>query len=388
MVFLTTACRNTSQSSVEIPANAIPIVYTNYIFVTGSVDGAPCNILLDTGADNLYLDSIFYAKNGLSYPKTHFEKITGIGNSYQKILVIDDSVNFTFSNYKFQTSDVVVLMLKPTGGDYIDGLLGTSFFLQNALKIDYINQYIENLASIDSVDLSGFASIPMLIDGHYPMIQADIKINDSLTLNSNFIVDIGSPATTISSSAVAAFKLDKNITRKVSYYTKYAGIGGDSGGYDFISDTVTVAGFNLKNVTISYSTDTAGILYEEGFGGILGGNILERFDLIFDFKDSLLYFRPNRTFNEPFIYDRMGFTFNDRCATLGGWIVASLTHGSEAEKAGLMIDDIIKKVNGKPVEQIPYIEQKHYFDDIDEATFELMRNDSLLTLSFDLIPQL
>ena len=382
------ACRNSAPNGQQIPPNAIPIVYTSYIFVQGTVDGHSCNILLDTGADNLYLDSIFYARNNLSYTKTHLEKITGIGNSYQKILVVDDSVNFTFGHNSYTTSDVVVLMLKPTGGDYIDGLLGTSYFMQNVLKIDYFNQYIENHSSIDSVCLDGYSSIPMQIVGHSPMVELNIKINDTLTMKSSFMVDIGSPTTTISSSFVSKLNLDKQIDRKARYYTKYGGIGGDSAGYDFISDSVSLAGFILQNATISYSIDTAGIFFEDDFGGILGGNILDRFDLVFDFINSKLHLKPNATFCKPFIYDRLGFYFNDRTSTLGGWIVSSLTEKSEAEKNGLQIDDLIVKVNGVSTDEIPYIKQKHHFDDMKNVSLEVVRHDSLVTICFDLIPLL
>lgn len=280
---------------------------------------------------------------------------------------------------------MVVLQLKPTGGDFIDGLLGTSYFMQNALGINFIKQYIINYSSTDSINLSGFSCVNIQTIGHSPAINVAIKINDTLTISGNFIVDIGSPATTINSYAVAQYALDKNVTRKARYYTKYAGIGGDSAGYDFVSDSVSIAGFTFKKPTISYSIDTAGFFYDDGYLGILGSSLLSRFHLIFDFKNSKLYFKPNSSFNDPFIYDRMGFTFNDRSKTRGGWIVASLTEGSEAEKCGLRTDDIIKKVNGVAVESIPYLLQKSYFDNIDRVNLELQRDDSLFNVSFDLI---
>lgn len=371
-----------------LPPGAIPIIYTSYIFVQGQIDGVPANILLDTGADNLYLDSIFYAASGLSYPQTHLEKITGIGNSYQDILVIDDSLDFYFHGQRYRTSDVVVLKLKPVGGDFVDGLLGTSYFMQNLLLIDYVNGYIQNFSSIDSVNLSGFVRMPLSVHDYGFTTTLGVRVNDTLSLRGEFFIDIGSPGTTLSSAVAERFNLNSIITHKARYYSKYAGIGGDSEGYDFVSDTVRMGDFCLLHPTVSFSIDSAGALADDGFMGILGGNLLSRFDLLFDFLDTALYLRPNAHYDRPFVYDRMGFSYTDRCATKGGWVVASITYNSQAELRGLRCDDLIVAVNGQPVEAIPYLEQEALFEKLQHVCLTVQRPDTTLELRFDLVPLL
>lgn len=344
--------------------------------------------MLDTGADNLYLDSTFFASNNLSYNNMHTETLSGIGNELQKILVVDDSVNFNFGRACYRTSDVVILQLKPAGGDFVDGLLGTSYFMHNALAINFVEQYLVNYASLDSVNLAGYRAVEMTSLYHSPAVSMSIHINDTLSLSGLFIVDVGSPTTTLTSAAVVQHSLDQRISHKARYYTPYGGIGGESSGYDFLSPLVRLADFNFNNVTISYSLDTAGILADEAYLGILGCNILNRFNLIFDFKNAILYLKPNCTFAAPFEYDRMGFTFNDRTASLGGWVVTSLTQGSQAERCGLKNFDLIKSVNGLPVSNIPYLAQKHFFDTLEHVDLAVERDGQLLRFSFDLIPVL
>ena len=379
------ACAD-QQRQQQIPPGAIPIVYTSYIFVQALVDSVPANLLLDTGADNLYLDSLYYAASGFNYPKTRRRSISGVGNSRQNILIIDDSLNFTFNNHQYRTSHVVVLMLKPAGGDYLDGLLGTSYFMHNVLQVDYDNGYIKTYSSHDSIDLSGYTRIPMRALDYSFTIPLSIKINDTLTIHGDFAVDIGSPGTIINSSVVQQYHLDQAITHKARYYTKYAGVGNDSDGYDFIPDTVRLANhFAMQQPTVSYSIDTAGVLAADDHMGILGGNILSRFDLVFDFLDTALYLRPNSIYKSPFIYDRLGFTFTDRYSTLGGWVVASITYNSQADQHGLQIDDLIVAVNGLPVQQIPYVEQDAYFDRQKRVNLTVQRADTTLNIAFDLI---
>ena len=116
-------------------------------------------------------------------------------------------------------------------------------------------------------------------------IPLTIKINDAATIRGKFMIDTGSPESTLTSSVAKINNLDKNIKRKVRYYTKYGGIGGESSGYEFIADSLQISDYCLANVNMSYSEDSLGLLASEEYVGILGNNILERFNLIFDFRN-------------------------------------------------------------------------------------------------------
>ena len=396
-IILLSACRNFSGKaykdtskleSFTFPKNAVPIVKTGYIHIQGNIDSVRGNFLLDTGADNLYLDSIFYSSNNLNYKNTFPRKISGIGNALQKIIVIKDSVDFLFGKFRYRTSIVPVLKLKPTGGDFIDGLIGTDYFMQSVLEINYAKGYINFFKIIDSVDVSDYKIVSMDNFKKKVYIPLTIKINDAATIRGKFMIDTGSPESTLTSSVAKINNLDKNIKRKVRYYTKYGGIGGESSGYEFIADSLQISDYCLANVNMSYSEDSLGLLASEEYVGILGNNILERFNLIFDFRNSNLYLKPNENFNTPFIFDRLGFDYVDRCKTLGGWIVTSLTEKSAAERQGLKIDDKIISVNGIAVEKISYVTQEAYFKKLDKVKLVIMRAEGLKIIEFGLAPLL
>ncbi|MCX6302781.1 MAG: aspartyl protease family protein [Bacteroidia bacterium] len=396
-IILLSGCKNLSgkegkddsiADSIALPKNAVPIVYVDYIYIKGNVDSVQGNFLLDTGGDNLYIDSIFHNTNNFKYNNSYQTKIYGIGNAFQKITIIKDSVSFTFGNFIYRTSLVPVLKLKPVGGDYIDGLIGTRYFLQSVLEINYAKEYINIFKTIDSTDISDYQIVPMGKHGHNFYVPLIVKINDSTTITGNFHIDTGTPFSTFTSYVAKTYNLTDKIERKVRYYTKYGGVGGESSGYDFIADSVQISDYRLENVNMSYSADWSGVLASEGYSGILGSNILDRFDIIFDFRNSNLYLKPNKKFNEPYIFDRLGFSYVDRCKTMGGWIVASLTENSAAEKQGLRIDDKIISVNNTPVEEIPYETQEAFFKKTDQAKFVVIRADSLKTIEFGLAPLL
>jgi hypothetical protein len=389
------ACANSSNKSRDnvnavndskIPANAIPVLYFDYLHLHLSIDSAEGTFLFDTGFDNLCIDSIFYYSNKLDYINSTAGKIYGIGNAYQEMNLIRDTIDFSIEGRRYSTSFVPVLDLKPIGGDYVDGLLGTKHFNRNVVEINYPKGYICLHETIDSVDVSGYSIIALKNTGFHYFIPATLKINDSIIITGDFLVDTATPGSTLTSYVAFKNNLSRKVDHKILYYTMYGGIGGESSGYDFAVDTLKIADYNLSNVILSYSLDTAGSLAAQEYIGILGNNILERFDLLFDFINSNLYLRPNEDFIKPFIFDRMGFSYVDRCKTMGGWIVAGMYENSPAEKKGLRIDDKIISVNEVPVEKIPYEEQKEYFEKIRKVEFVVSRAGSLQTIKFKLAP--
>lgn len=370
------------------PIGAIPIVYADYIFIQGNIDDSvKGNFLLDTGADNLYLDSVFYKENNLFYPNLGTVEVLGIGNSVSKIQLIKDSLKFSFGQFNYKTSFVPILKLKPIGGDFIDGLFGLYYFKKNILEINYFRDYIathKNIDSIKNTDISRFSKIKMDKVEHFFCVTIQFNIYDTI-IKGKFLIDVGVPITTITSGAAKKYKLSKNIKNKAKYYTKYGGVGGESSGYDFIADSLKIGNYTLDKINMSYSLDEGGMLSEGEYLGILGNNILDKFDLIFDFKEKYFYLNPNETYYEKFEFDKLGFTYVDRYKTKGGWIVTGLTENSDAEKK-IKIDDKIISVNGIPVQNISLKKQKEYFKSIDKAIFTIKNDTNIKTVELNLEP--
>jgi hypothetical protein len=384
-VVLINACK---RDNIPIPYGAVPIIYCGYILVPVSFDSVKGNFLLDTGAQNVHFDSIFYSDNPFAYNYLKEIKIWGIGNSFQIATLIRDTIYFQLKDESYKTRNIVVHSLKPIGGDIIDGLVGLKFFSNKVLEINYPRQFINIFSTIDSVNTSGYSSIPIERQEGQIFIPLKITLNDKVSFNGKYLVDIGSSLSTITSSVAYNYKFDEVIERKVGYYTKYGGVGGYSAGFDFIADSLTISNFFLKNVNMSYSSDTAGLMASEDFYGIIGNNILERFDIIFDFNNDSLYLKPNKKFKEPYEFDKLGFTYVDRHKTKGGWVVTGLSNNSQAEKKGLLIDDIIISVNDIPVEKIQYSYFSDYFKKVDEVILVVNRAGNILEIEFDIAPMI
>jgi len=380
---------DTPNNSPNLPQNAIPVVYSYYIFIDGFADNVPGSFILDTGTANLHFDSLFHRDNIFDYKNLNDVAVRGIGNTPVLSTRINDSVDFRIGGSRdFRTTNIWIHNLKQVGGDDIDGLVGTAYFKPGVLEINYANEYILVYDSIDNVDVSAYNAINLERIQHFYCMEVTINVSDSICIKGAFILDTGMPFSTFTNKVATSMNLYDRIDRKVRYFTTQGGVGGESSGYDFIIDQLDISGYRLSDVNMSFSEDRYGTLADGQYLGIIGNNVLDRFDLLFDFNNDILYLKPNESFNQPYVFDRLGFSYVNRFKTMGGWIVTGITDNSRAEKEGLKVGDKIISVNGTPVESISLRERMKLFNEITLAKFDVMSADRIKTIEFELIPLL
>ena len=371
----------------ELVKGAFPIFYKGHLYIIGCVDSICGNYVFDTGASNLYFDSTFYANNNFSHNSVFTGYLPGVGNRPQKVVVVEDDVNFRFGNNSYKTSRVPVIQLKSILGDIADGIIGLEYFHNKILEINYQKEYMRIYSCLDSVDLKDWSKIELIKRANRLFIPLEIQINDTITISGEFIVDFGSGRSVSLTSLISdKYKLKESVVNKAEYYTRYGGVGGESLRYDFFAKQLKIGNFSFKNVLMDFSADTGGALASDKFLGLLGNDIYERFDIIIDLIDTNLYLKPNSRYNEEFLSSRIGFSYVDRGQTLGSWIVTGLYSKSLAKLNGLMIDDEIISINGINVSEIKIKDQVSFFKDIDDVNLKIRRANKFIDISFRLEP--
>jgi len=373
-------------STFTLPEGAVPIVYVNHIHIPSDVDSISENFVFDTGADGLYFDSTFFATNTFREFKFLKGVLPGAGSGNpQQVIIITDTVNFKFKNYNNYFSFIPVFLLKPIVGDFADGILGNKYFSNQVLEINYFREYIRLHDDISTIDTSEYVKINMKKEGDRLYVPATIHINDTVSIQDYLELDTGSAGSiSIPSGTANKYNLSENIANKVAYYTKYGGIRGHSSSFDFRAYSVELGDYQLDGMVMEYSKDTKGSLAVSNHAGLLGNKILDRFDVVIDFVNNDLYLKPNPNFNKPSTFSKRGFTYVDRNATMNAWIVTGLYNGSNAEIAGLEIDDKITSVNGIDIHQIPFKEQSEFWEKQDQVVLIVLRNGVEKRIEFDL----
>jgi C-terminal processing protease CtpA/Prc len=82
--------------------------------------------------------------------------------------------------------------------------------------------------------------------------------------------------------------------------------------------------------------------------GLIGNELLSRFDVWLDYVDERLYVRPVRKWQEAFRYDRSGLVLVAGGENLREMVISHVVEGSPAAHAGLQWGDRLVSVNGVP----------------------------------------
>jgi len=298
-------------------------------------------------------------------------------------------------------------------GDYADGMIGAYFFKQSVLEISYEKEYIKIYETIDSVDITSYEKIPLLrhtygiglgykntdsldktlnktimrsksYDRFY--VPVEVYVDSSLTIKGNYTLDLGSGGSlNLTTQTAKKYNLDTKVNYKIPYYTIAGGIGGASSDCSFRSDSVRIGNFTLANVTMGYSNNRTGSLSKSSDLGLLGNDILDRFDIIIDFINNDLYLKPNARFGKPYKFSTLGFSYRNRSKTKGVWVVKGFYENCNAEQAGLKMNDEIIKVNGIDVTTVKLKEETKLLYQSDSLELTLKLDDSLTkTIKFKL----
>jgi len=368
-----------TNSEFQIPSGAFPIIYRKHLYIGGLTNNVKSVFVFDTGADNLYFDSLFFSQNKFSYKNIAVALLPGVGSKPQKIKLILDTVNFHFSGNEYNTNRVPVLGLKGILGDIADGILGGNYFSGKVLEINYQHKYMKIYDSIDAALTNGYSKIVCENVNDRLYIPLKLKINDSLVIEGKFALDLGSGGSVSLTSPVAKqFALGQKIEQKIKYYTNYGGVGGKTSRYDFRAESLLIGDFELNDIVMDYSEDKNGALSTTKNFGLLGNVILERFDLLIDFKNFFLYIKPNSHYTDVFTASRLGFTYVDRSETFAAWNLTGFYKDSPAEQSGLQIDDKITHLNDQPVTEINYEQQKELFKKAETIKLTVKRNSEIL----------
>jgi len=296
------------------------------------------NFILDTGSGGISLDSLTVEYFGLQ--KTPSDKtirgIAGIRNvgfvNNRKLHfpgLSVDSLNFHVNDYEILTS---------VYGEQIDGIIGYSLLSRYILKLDYDSSRIEFWSQ-------GTLKYPR---GGYllkPLINTlpvhPMKVRDESSVNARFLYDMGAGLCMMFTSD---FIKDSNfISKKRKFYTKEAeGLGGKIDMKMTVIKEVRLGPYKFRNVPVYIFDDTYNVTSYPYLGGLIGNDLLRRFNVILNYDKRDIYLVPNGHFGEPFDYSYSGI---ELYFLYGQILVGDVAKGSPAEASGLKEGDLVVGVN-------------------------------------------
>ena len=178
--------------------------------------------------------------------------------------------------------------------------------------------------------------------------DAKVAVKGRAPLDARLVVDTGSRAGLILNRPFDETNRIAESLPRALVATIGGGIGGESRGRVGRLKQLRVGGVSIDRPVVICSTDRSGALSGRDFDGILGGPLLRKFKIIFDYAHRVMILEPNGHFAEPDEYDMSGLFLTAVGPDFRRFRVKSVMEGSPAAEADLRRDDLIVSVDGRP----------------------------------------
>ena len=334
---------------------AIPFeLHSNLVVIPVKVnDGEDLRFILDTGVRTAILTDGGFV-DGIPTVDDRIISLMGAGEQGEISAYVSSGVSFAIPEGVAAAGHSILvlkddyLQLDSFLGTRIHGILGYELFSRFVVEIDYMRQQVV-LHRPDTFRPSrSFQEIPISIEDTKPYIDGvTLNTTDSTTVTVRLMIDTGA-----SHALMLNRSSDERITvpkRNVSGYLG-RGLSGEIYGQMARVAHLGLDKFNLKGVTTSFpdSNAFARTLSERTpHQGNLGGSVLKRFRVIFDYANGKLYLKKNRLFRTDFEYNMSGMELAATGPLLTDLIVSKVIKDSPAARAGVREGDVIVSVNGK-----------------------------------------
>ena len=296
------------------------------------------NFILDTGSGGISLDSATCAEFNITL-KPSDTTITGIGGIRKVSFAFDQTLSFpglTIRHLNFHVNNYEVL--SSVYGEKVDGIIGYSFFSRYIVKIDFDSSMIE-VYSPGKISYPKAGTILHPAFTNLPIQWLTIK--DKKKLGFNFYFDTGAGLCLLMSEK---FAKDSGIllNKRKPVITQAEGMVGKLQMRLTLIRELKIGPYRFKQVPVYLYKDDFNVTSYPFTGGLLGNDLLRRFNIVFNYPNREIHITPNSHFEESFDYAYTGLGIY---YVNGKIIVEDVIAGSPADKAHFKVNDEILAVN-------------------------------------------
>lgn len=333
------------------------------------------NFVLDTGSGGISLDSS--TAHYLGLPILLSEKtIRGIAGIKRVEFTYDHTLklpNLNVQHLDFHINDYE--LLTSVYGIKIDGIIGFSFLRRYIVKLDYDNLTMEVFTpGTYKYPKGGYLLKPNF--STLPLQAAAIK--DNRQVQSRFIFDTGAGLSFLLSSD---FVEDSTLFKKGKkfYATQAEGLGGKSQMRLTVGKEVKVGPYKFRKVPIHVFDDDYNVTSYPLLGGLIGNDILRRFNVVINYPEQSIHIKPNSHYSEAFDYSYTGMGIY----LIDGEIrVIDIMPGSPGDKAGFKTGDIIFSVESNMTKNIQ-VYKNLFQNSLGRVKVVIFRNLEPIVLTLD-----
>jgi len=326
-------------------------VVGTYVVVKVQInESTPLNFILDSGLGRTIVTELS-AEDSLtlnSYEKT---KLKGLGTGQEISALVSRGNSLQTGRMKFMNQMVNLLEedifnLSDYTGRKINGLLGSDFFEDHVVKVDYNTQRITFYESSSFEVPRGYVAIPLTYKDEKMYAKILVADGTGKPREVNMLIDSGAElAAWFRSFGENSVKLPQ---KKLHGYIGQ-GLNGEIKGYIGRVPKIYFGGHAFHNPIVSFpdSATISDAIIDLNRDGTIGSQILSRFNLIFDEPNEMLYIKPNGNFRKEFSYNVAGIETVMQNTVPYLPEIFNVWENSPAARAGIQVGDLILDINGQ-----------------------------------------
>jgi predicted aspartyl protease len=277
----------------------IPVeVYGQHVFVPVRVNGTETAwFFLDSGAGGSVVTKAWAQKIGLSSEGA----MRAVGAAGATSLALAKNVVLNLPGVELPMPSVTVLDTAagfPPLGRSWDGLLGYDVLSRLVVRVDYEHKEITIIDPAVFRPSDHAAALPLTFLGNWPLVPAKMVLPGREPIETKCFIDSGAGGLMLATPFTNANHVLGAATKTVS--TSIYGAGGESQRFEVPLAGLQLGPYLLRNPAAGFSpTAKEGALASPDIGAIIGGEILQRFTVTFDYPHERILLEPNSSFGPP-----------------------------------------------------------------------------------------
>lgn len=329
----------------------IPFRYIhNFIIVEAKIYGIiPLQFIFDTGAEHIILFKREYT-DLLQVPYDRRIPVLGSDMSREIYALIARNGVIEVKGLAPQPYDMLVLeedyfSLDEMIGSPVAGLIGGGFFRNLIINIDYKRNQITLYDPASFEPPEDYISLPIKIKTNKPYIMAEASLANGSPVQVDLLVDTGAgvPLLLHNNSHPSLHLPDQYIKGKLGM-----GLGGYLEGYIGRIQKLSLGSIEFQGVLTSFQNVDENWLQDKDKyrNGILGNDLLSRFNVFLDYTHGQLMLKPYKTKQDPFVMDRSGLVLFAFGTGFNQFAVRDILSDSPAQLAGFQVNDVLIRIQG------------------------------------------
>jgi hypothetical protein len=331
----------------------IPIqIQNNLVVVPVVLNGVlPLKFIVDTGVRTAILTQKTFS-DILQLPYSRKYTIAGPGGEKLIDAYVTNNVSISLPGVDGKGHALLVLEedyleLRNFLGVDVHGILGYELFSRFIVKIDYGKKIMTLYTPEKFHPSKRYQEIPMLIEDTKPFILTPLIVNSTNMLTAKLLVDTGA-----SHGLMLEPTSDNRIVVPEHMVSTVLGraLGGVITGKTGRIESLELGKYKLDHVLANFPDSNSymdTLKHSITFrNGSIGGEILTRFKVIFNFPQGKLYLKKNSEFKKEFFLNLSGLDLKAKGSKLNVYEVMDVRNLSPANKAGVLQGDLIISVNG------------------------------------------